>query len=78
MARRSALARRNAGSDGNYKAGKINGDHIRIGLLIAVGMFGGTFFGAKLSTQLPAAQLQKIFSIFLVLIAARLWFSAAA
>ena len=60
-----------------YKAVKINGDHIRIGLLIAVGLFGGTFFGAKISLQLPAAQLQRVFSIFLMLIAARLGFSAA-
>lgn len=56
-----------------FKAGRISGADIRIGLIIAIGLFFGTFLGAKVSASLPSAVLQKVFAVFLVLIAARLW-----
>lgn len=59
-----------------YKAGKLSGDQIRLGLIIAIGLFFGTYIGAKVGTSLPAQNLQKAFAVFMIMIAAKLWFSA--
>lgn len=61
-----------------YRSGKIGSAQIKFGLIIAVGLFLGTFLGARLANILPVAILQKAFSVFLLFIAYRLWFSAAA
>ena len=60
-----------------YSAGKIGPEHIKAGLLISLGMFVGTFFGAKIALNLPAHVLKRSFSVFLVILAIRLWFTAA-
>jgi uncharacterized membrane protein YfcA len=57
-----------------YRAGKISYEQIRLGLVIAVGIFVGTYFGAKIATSLPQTVLRKVFSIFLVGVAFKLWF----
>jgi uncharacterized protein len=56
-----------------YKAGVINTDHIKMGLLIGVGLMAGSYFGAKLGTQLSSQILQKAFAVVLLIIAVRLW-----
>ena len=56
-----------------YNAGKLTGVEIRSGLVIAVGLFLGTYVGARIALGLPTDVLRKSFSVFLVLIAARLW-----
>lgn len=56
-----------------YRAGKIDSQNIRMGLIIAIGLFVGAYFGAKLAVGLPAPVLRKAFSLFLVLVAIRLW-----
>lgn len=56
-----------------YKAGSLD---IRASLLIAVGLFFGAWLGAKLALTLPPAVLKRSFAVFLVVIAARLWWSA--
>jgi uncharacterized membrane protein YfcA len=61
-----------------YKVGKIGPPHIYSGLVIAVGLFFGTFFGARFAAHLPLAILQKCFAVFLIFIAIRLWFTASA
>jgi uncharacterized membrane protein YfcA len=57
-----------------HRAGKISYEQIRIGLIIAIGIFVGTYFGAKIATSLPQTTLRKAFSIFLVGVALKLWF----
>jgi uncharacterized membrane protein YfcA len=57
-----------------YSAGKIDGDNIRFGLTIALGIFLATYVGAKIGVGLPEVLLRRLFSVFLVAIAAKLWF----
>lgn len=56
-----------------YKADKIGPDQVRFGFLIALGIFIGSYFGSKLAIQLPEPTLRRVFSIFLLLIAVKLW-----
>lgn len=58
-----------------YKNGDLTSTNLKVGFTIATGMFVGTFLGAKISTYLPSEVLTKMFSIFLVLVALRLWLS---
>jgi len=58
-----------------FKAGKITADHIRYGGLIAIGIFFGTFAGAKVAGLLPELILRKLFAVFLFLVALKVWFS---
>ena len=58
-----------------YKAGKISGINIKLGLLIAVGMFLGTYLGAKLAVQVPVKLLGKMFSVFLLAVALKMLFA---
>ena len=54
-----------------------NGDlDARASLLIALGLFLGAYFGAKLSQVLPLATLQRAFALFILALAIRLWFTA--
>jgi len=56
-----------------YAAGKINGENIKEGLFISLGMFLGSFLGAKLALSMPDYMLKRTFAIFLVVVAIRLW-----
>jgi uncharacterized membrane protein YfcA len=56
-----------------YRAGHLN---IRASLLIAVGLFIGAYFGARLAQVISPGQLRRIFALFLVAVAARMWWSA--
>ena len=49
---------------------------MRIGpaLLIALGVFFGAWFGARLSHTLSPLTLRRAFAVLLVLVAARMWF----
>ena len=55
-----------------YRTGNLD---VRAALVIAVGLFVGVFFGAKLAHVLTAIQLRRGFAVFLVLIAIRVWTS---
>jgi uncharacterized membrane protein YfcA len=57
-----------------YRAGKISVEHIWFGLTIALGLFAGAFFGALLAIDLSSDLLKKLFAVFLVFVAIRLWF----
>jgi len=48
----------------------------RAALIIAVGLFVGAYLGARLAQALPAPVLKRAFSVFLVMVAARLWWTA--
>lgn len=56
-----------------HKHGNIN---IRASLLIAVGMVFGAWLGARLAHQIPGATLQRMFAVFIVVMAVRLWIEA--
>ena len=56
-----------------YMAGKINSENIKQGLLISVGMFLGSFIGAKIALSFPDYILKRAFSLFLVIVAVRMW-----
>jgi len=58
-----------------YKAGKISAEHIKLGLIIAIGMFLGTFLGARLAVALSPTVLRKSFAVFIALVGVKLWFS---
>ena len=55
-----------------YRTGDLD---VRAALVIAVGLFFGAFFGAKLAHVLTAVQLRRGFAVFLVLVAMRVWTS---
>lgn len=54
-----------------YKSG--NADW-RAAAFIAAGFVGGSFLGSKYSLSLPEGTLRKVFAIFLVFVAAQMWF----
>lgn len=56
-----------------YQSGKITTEHIWFGLVIALGLFAGAFFGARLAIELSSDLLRRMFAVFLVLVAIRLW-----
>lgn len=56
-----------------WKAGHM---HVPAAALVAAGLFLGAFFGAKLALGMPPQMLTRLFAVFLVLIAIRMWVSA--
>ena len=58
-----------------YKAGAIQTQHLKYGTLIAIGMFCGTYFGARIATSLPEVVLQRMFALVMVGAAVKLWLS---
>jgi uncharacterized membrane protein YfcA len=56
-----------------YKGGHLD---IRASLLIALGLFFGAWGGARLAQVLPTAALQRMFAVFIVIMAVRLWIEA--
>lgn len=57
-----------------YRSGKISGENIWIGLVIAAGLFAGAFFGAKIAIHLSSEILRKAFAVFMGIVALHLWF----
>jgi uncharacterized membrane protein YfcA len=49
---------------------------IRVSLLLAGGLFLGVFAGARLAHVLSTPTLQRLFAVFMVVMAARLWVEA--
>ena len=56
-----------------WRRGHLN---IAASLWIALGLFLGAWFGARIAQSLSGPQLQKAFAVFLVLIAIRVWVKA--
>jgi len=54
-----------------YKEGQVR---IIPALWVALGLFVGAYFGAKIAQQMSAVMLKRAFSVFLVLVAVRMWF----
>ena len=54
------------------RAGHVN---VRVGLLVAAGIFAGALLGAKLALGLPDSTLKRGFAVLLVALAVRLFVS---
>jgi uncharacterized membrane protein YfcA len=61
---------------GAYAYYQQNNLNIRGALLIGLGLFLGAYVGAKLAQTIPGPTLQRMFAIFIVLMAIRLWVEA--
>ena len=55
------------------KSGQITYQHLKYGLIIAVGIFVGTYFGARFAGHISDAWLRKSFSFVLFGLAIRMW-----
>ena len=53
-----------------YRKGQLD---LRVAMLLALGLFFGAFFGARVAQLLTAVQLKRAFAVFLVLVALRVW-----
>jgi uncharacterized protein len=56
-----------------YRMGRLSIEHVWFGLTIALGLFAGAFFGAKIALAMSGEALRKAFAVFLVFVAIRLW-----
>lgn len=56
-----------------YQQGNLN---IQASLLIGLGLFFGAYLGARIANAIPGATLQRMFAVFIVLMAIRLWVEA--
>jgi uncharacterized membrane protein YfcA len=54
-----------------YKAGNVN---LKVGLLVALGVVVGGYFGGLWAQNIPVNALRKGFAVFLVIVAVKLWF----
>ena len=61
-----------AGAFEYYRRGNLN---ITAALWIALGLFVGAWFGAKLAQNIAPVYLKKGFAVFLVLVAGKMWFN---
>ncbi|TCD48852.1 sulfite exporter TauE/SafE family protein [Chlorobium sp. N1] len=57
-----------------YREGKISMDNVWLGLLLALGLFTGAYFGARIATHLSGPMLRRAFAVFTGIVALRLWF----
>ena len=55
-----------------YRHGFIN---VRFAVLVALGLFAGAYFGARITTSLPSDVIRRIYGVFLLLVAARMLFT---
>ena len=56
-----------------WRRGHLN---LSASLWIALGLFVGAWFGARIAQMLTGPQLQKAFAVFLALMAVRVWMKA--
>ncbi len=57
-----------------YKAGKITTEHVKYAAVIASSLFIGSLIGSKVALSVSEEWIRKGFAVFLVIVAARLWF----
>lgn len=48
--------------------------HVRASLLIAVGLAAGALVGARAAQAIPGVTLQRMFALFMMVMAIQLWF----
>ena len=59
-----------------YTSGFIALENVKYGSLIALGILIGTLFGAKIAVQMKSDLLAKLFSLYLLAVAIRIWWTA--
>lgn len=59
-----------------WQTGFLHQENLQLGLLIACGLFFGTFFGAKVAVMLSSQTLARLFAGYLMIMAVRVWFSS--
>jgi len=57
-----------------YRRGNLD---VRAALLLAAGLTVGAWLGARIALETPPAMIQRAFAVFLVLVAVRMWVTAA-
>ncbi len=57
-----------------FRAGNITSEHIRFGLIVAAGLFVGTYLGSQLALGLSNDMLRRLFAGFLFLVSIYLFF----
>ena len=55
-----------------YRAGHVN---LKYALILAVAFMVGSFFTSKIAVSIPENVIRKIFSVFLILVALKMFFS---
>jgi uncharacterized membrane protein YfcA len=55
-----------------YKTGKIDASNIKAGLIIAAGIFVGTYIGSLIAVPMSESLLRKLFAVLLIAVAIRL------
>jgi uncharacterized membrane protein YfcA len=65
------------GALGAWQYHKTGDVRITAALLIALGLFFGAWVGARIGQTLDPVTAKRAFAVFLVLVAARLWITAA-
>ncbi len=55
-----------------YRSGNLD---VKAALMLAIGLFLGAYFGARLAQMLTPVMLKRAFAVFLVLVAIRVWTS---
>lgn len=58
-----------------WRAGKIDGQHIEVGLLIGLGIAVGALAGSQLAIGISEEHLKKAFALLLASLAVKLWIS---
>ncbi len=58
-----------------WQAGKISGEHVVAGLVIAAGMLAGGLLGAKIGIAVDPVITRRAFALLMVIVATRMWFS---
>jgi uncharacterized membrane protein YfcA len=49
---------------------------LRVAALLGLGLFVGTWFGAKVANTTPPAAMQRAFAVFMIIMAVRMWVTA--
>jgi uncharacterized membrane protein YfcA len=57
-----------------YKNGHVD---VRASLLLALGLLAGAYFGARFAQTLDPNTAKRAFSVFLAVVAVRIWFTAS-
>ena len=56
-----------------WKNGNVD---VKAALLLGLGLFVGTWVGAKIANTTPSAAIQRAFAVFMVIMAVRMWITA--
>ncbi len=56
-----------------FRTGNMN---LRYAALVAVGLFVGAYFGAKIMIALPPGVVRRVYGVFLLIVASRMLFTA--